>query len=193
MTKKSGNIPGLGNYAGAAGQIITSEIQENLFISGLSFSWEDWLSYDADEEKLFIFYTLLCVPACCVQLIFNPLVFAANAGPIKIDIYTEVSYVNGTSQLLQQSNRRETSDNTSDAILRVGERTNMEFTGTKFSGDLIPSNGAAAPNAAGNTNPAGLPFEIDITKIKAVGLTNTDGNGVLVSHKFNWFEVPAGF
>lgn len=185
-----GNGGRAGAFAGAAGQIITSDIQENLFILGLSYSWEDYLTYAADEEKIFVFDPLLCT---CEQLVFNPLVFSANAGPITIDIYTEVSYDTGTGTLAVASNRRETSPNTPDAILRYGSVATLNFLGTKFAGDLIPSNGAAAPNAAGNTNIGALPFEIDITKIKAVGLTNTDGNGVLVSHKFNWFEVPAGF
>ena len=74
---------------GAAGQIVTGTIQENLFILGLSFSWEDYLTYAAAEEKIFVFDPTACT---CAQLIFNPLVFSANAGPITIDVYTEVSY-----------------------------------------------------------------------------------------------------
>ncbi len=175
---------------GPAGQVIGGTIQENLFILGLSYSWEDYLTYAAAEEKIFVFDPLAC---SCFQLIFEPLIFSANAGPVTIDIYTEVSYTPGTGVLAGVSNRRETSRNTNEAILRYGSAAARGFSGTKFAGDLIPSNGAAAPNSAGNTNPEGLPFEIDISVIKAIGLTNTDGAGVLVSHKLTWFEVPAGF
>ena len=187
---KSGSAPTVSAFSGAAGQIISSDIQENLFILGLSYSWEDYLTYSASEEKIFVFDPTACT---CAQLVFNPLVFSANAGPITIDIYTSVSWTPGTGTLAVASNRRETSPNTPEAILRYGSAATLGFSGTKFAGDLIPANGAAAPNAAGNSNPEGLPFEIDISIIKAVGLTNTDGNGILVSHKFNWFEVPAGF
>jgi len=172
---------------GLAGQLVVGDIQENLFIAGFSFSWEDYLEYLADEEKIIVFDPTAC---SCAQIIFRPLIFAANAGPIKIDIYTEASYDAETGTLLGQSNRRETSSIPSEAILRLNP---TNFSGTKFAGDLVPSNGAAAPNASGNSNQQGLPFEIDLTKIKAIGLTNTDGNGVLVSHKLTWFEVPAGF
>ena len=172
---------------GAAGQIVTSSIDDNLFILGFNFSWEDWLLYAADETKIFVFDSSLCT---CAQLVFKPLLFAANAGPAPIDIYTNVSYDIGTGTLLQTSNRRETSSNTPDAILRHGT---TGFSGSRFAGDLIPANGTATPNAAGNVSPQSDRFEIDITKNHAFSVHNTDGAGVYIQHKITWFEVPAGF
>ncbi len=175
---------------GAAGQLITGSIQEHLFILGLLFSYEDYTSYGASEEKIIIFDPREC---SCAQVTFDPLVFYAPAGPITIDIYTEVSYTLGTGTLLVQSNRRETSPNASEMILRIGSAATLGFSGTKFAGDIVPSTGVSAPTGSGNANVGEIPFEIDLTKVKALGITNTNGAGVLVETKLTWAEIPAGF
>jgi hypothetical protein len=175
---------------GADGQSITSDLEEELFIRGFEYSWEDWLQYDNDEEKIIVFDPTNC---SCSKIIFKPLLFYANAGPVPINIYTNVEYTAGSGTELSQSNRNELSENVSEAILRIGSAIELGFTGTKFAGDLIPANGAATPNAAGNQNFPVAKFRIDPDKIKAIGLTNTGPADTYIEHKLTWFEIPKGF
>jgi hypothetical protein len=147
------------------------------------YSWEDYLTYGASETKTIVFDPRGC---SCGQIIFEPLIFSANGGPIIIDILSEVSYTADTGTLLESSNRNETANIQSGVVLRLNP---SGFSGTKFAGDLIPATGVSAPTGAGNINPPGVEFEIDITKVKAVQLTNNNGDGVYVLHKFTWEEV----
>jgi len=147
------------------------------------YSWEDYLVYGADETKTVVFDPTACL---CNQIIFEPLVFAADGGPIIIDVMTEVEYDPGTGSLLFASNRNENIDRQPGVILRLNP---TGFSGIKFAGDIVPSTGGNSPMGGGNVNPAGVDFEIDITKIKALQLTNKNGAGVYVLHKITWVEV----
>lgn len=173
---------------GGAGQLITGGIREELFIRGESFSWEDYLVYDSDEENIIVFDPRNCTS--CQQIVFDPLLFSANSGPVTIDIYTNVSYDIGTGTALVSSNRRETLQTLkpAESILRLNP---TGFSGTKFAGDLIASSGPTPAIGSGNQNTDGAVFEIDKTIVKAIGLTNRDGDGVYVSHKLTWYEVRA--
>jgi hypothetical protein len=171
---------------GRGGQIITGPIREELFIRGESFSWEDWLTYGTDEAKIIVFDPRNC--SSCQQIVIDPLLFNASSGPVTVDIYTNVTYDIGTGTTLVASNRRETlqSEKPPEAILKLNP---TGFTGTKFAGDLIPSSGPAPLVGAGNQNLDGAAFEIDKTIVKAIGLTNRNGDGVYVGHKLTWYEI----
>ena len=171
---------------GETGAAITTTIQENLFIQGYSFSYEDHLSYGADEVKTFVFDPTAC---SCFQLVVNPFVFAANAGPVRIKIYAGTT-ANSDGTILQASNRRATSIITPEAILRLNP-TGVTL-GTEFAGDLVPATGTGVGNISGGANTGGLPFEIDKALKYALTITNDDGAATFIQMKMTWFEVPAG-
>jgi hypothetical protein len=170
---------------GGAGQLVTGQIREELFIRGEAFSWEDWLVYGTSESKIIVFDPRNCTAQ---QIVFDPLLFNANSGPVTVDVYTNVSYDLGTGTALVASNRRETlqSINPPEAILRLNP---TGFSGSKFAGDLVPASGPSPAVGSGNQNQEGAVFEIDKTIVKAIGLTNHDGDNVYVSHKLTWYEV----
>jgi hypothetical protein len=176
----------VGEQTGRAGQVVTGPIREELFIKGESYSWEDWLVYSTDEEKIIVFDPRNCTS--CQQIVIDPLLFNASSGPVTIDIYTQVSYDIGSGTALVASNRRETlqSTNPPEALLRLNP---TGFTGTKFAGDLIPSTGPTPLVGAGNQNQDGSAFEIDKTIVKAIGLKNRNGDGVYIGHKLTWYEI----
>lgn len=177
---RAGNNP---NFAGAAGQLISGTIQENLFILGQSFSYEDWLVYGADETKTFVFDPTDCD---CDQLVFNPFAFSAQSGPVEIKIYAPVT-ADDDGTILGVSNRRATSPITPKGILRLNP-SNIVLPAA-FAGDLIPSTGTAPANSSGAENARGLPFEI-ITSVKyALTIKNTDGADVRIQFKTTWFEI----
>jgi len=178
---RAGNQP---NFAGAAGQLITGSIQENLFILGQSFSYEDWLTYGADETKTIVFDPTGCD---CDQLIFNPFAFSAQSGPIEIGIFAPVT-ADDDGTVLEASNRRATSPITPEGILRLNP-SNIVKPADRFAGDLVPATGTAPANSSGGGNMLGLPFEI-ITSVKyALTIKNTDGADVRIQFKTTWFEI----
>lgn len=178
---RAGNNP---NFAGAAGQLVTGSIQENLFIQGRSFSYEDWLVYGADETKTFVFDPTACT---CDQIVFQPFAFSAQSGPVEIEIFAPVT-ADDDGDVLGASNRRATSPITPDGILRLNP-SNIALPADRFAGDLVPASGTAPANSSGAENTQGLPFEI-IPSIKyALTVKNTDGAGVRILFKTTWFEI----
>ena len=135
----------------------SSTIQEDLFIQGLSFT-SSQIVVAPDEGQIDILVDpRLCV---CDQIVFAPLSFTADEGPIVVEIYagTTVS-ANGTP--LPIFNRRATSTNITGLKLYSGPT--VSDAGTKFSELLIPVS-AVGPQITGSPTGIGLPFEIDKTK-----------------------------
>ena len=177
-----GNAPLTGSTIGLLGAGKISTIQDELFVAGKSFSYEDYLTFGTDEVKNIIFDSSAFTG---INLIFNPITFAAPAGPITIEFYTgTTSDEDGT--VLQSSNRRE-GQPPAQSVIRVGD-TNISL-GTRFSGDLVPATGTGIGNTNPGSNQPGLPFEIDASVNHAIVITNTDGADVLVQIKMTWFEV----
>ena len=175
------------NATGFTGAPITTNIQENLFIGGFSFSWEDYLTFSADEVKTFVFDGTAC---SCAQITFEPLTFSADSGPITIDFYAGVT-ANSDGTLLGASNRRATSSNVTDAEFRLNP-TGVSL-GTRFAGDFVPSTGTGVGNTSGSASNPALPFEIDKDLKYAFVVTNKNGADTTVQIKSTWFEIPAGF
>lgn len=184
MSGIKGTAPGISSFVGAAGQIVTGSIQEDLFIRGRSFSYEDWLVYAADEIKTFVFDPIACT---CDQIVFQPFAFSAQSGPIEIGIFAPVT-ADDDGTLLGASNRRATSPIIPEGILRLNP-SNIVKPADRFAGDLVPASGTAPANSSGAENTQGLPFEI-IPSIKyALTVKNTDGAGVRIQFKTTWFEI----
>lgn len=183
-----GNAPRAAAFAGLANQLVTGTIQENLFVGGFSFSFTDRLVYAATGSKIITFDGRLCT---CSQLVFNPVLFSANAGPILIDFYAGVT-LNATpgGTTLVPSNRRATSSNLSDAVLLLDP--SIDDMGARFSGDLVPANESAGVGTSnqGASSSEGLPFEIDHSLVYAVEIENLDGADTYVKVDMTWFEIP---
>lgn len=169
---------------GAAGQVVTGSIQENLFILGQSFSYEDWLVYGADETKTFVFDPTACT---CDQLVFNPFAFSAQGGPVEIKIFAGVVYTAATGSILGASNRRATSSITPEGVLLLNPT--ITTPGVEFAGDLVPATGTAPANSTGSGNMPGLPFEIDTAFVYKLTVKNIDGAGIRIQFKTTWFEI----
>jgi hypothetical protein len=178
-----GNAPRTSAFAGSAGQVITGTVQENLFIEGKSFSYEDWLTYTADETKTFVFDPTACE---CVQIVFNPIAFSATAGPIEIKFYVGTT-ADDDGTLLEASNRRATSSVTPQGIWRLNP-SNISL-GTEFAGDLVPATGVTSATSTGSQNQPNLPFEVLKTSKYAITVKNTDGADTYVQIKSTWFEI----
>lgn len=174
-----GNAPVAAAFAGSESQIITGTIQEELFLQGKAFSWEDRLTFGADEVKTIVFDMSLFTGG---RLFLNPLIVGASSGPILIDFYTGPTYdLNGT--ILGASNRIEGKP-APKSVLRLNP-TNVSL-GALFSGDTVFATGAGVGNANPGANLLGNPFQI-ITD-KAITVTNNDGADTIVQFKLTWFE-----
>lgn len=185
MKANIGNAPGIAAFVGSAGQVITGPIQEQLFIEGKSFSYEDYHVFDVDEVKLFVFDPALYAGP---QLVFSPLVFAASSGPILVQYYANfLGSADGT--LLEASNRRFGFDGPLSTIRLNPTPTVPGAYGTRFAGDMVPATGNNPATSTGAGNSAGLPFEPSPTLKTAFTLTNTDGAATYVQIKMTWFEV----
>lgn len=175
-----GNAATAAAFAGSAGQLIAGSTQEELFIQGKSFSWEDRLTFDAGDVKVIVFDQSLYTGA---NLTVLPLIIGASSGPVLIDLYTNPTYdKDGT--ILMASNRREGKPQPK-SVLRLNP-SNVAL-GTRFSGDTVFASGTGVGNVNPGANVPGLPFEI--VADKALEITNTDGAGTIVQFKVTWFEV----
>ena len=165
---------------GSAGQIVTGNTQEELFIQGKSFSWEDRITFAADETKVIVFDQSLYTGG---NLTIAPVVAGASSGPILLDFYTHPTYdKDGT--VLQASNRRE-GHPPPKTVLRL-DPSNLTL-GTFFAADTIFASGLGVGNVNPGANLPGLPFESVLDK--ALAITNSDGAGTIVQFKITWFEV----
>lgn len=186
MSDKSGigNAPSHGAAIGLQGSRLTSSISENLFVAGKAFSYEDYLVFGLNEIKTIVLDSSAYVGD---NLVVLPLVFYATGGPTLVDYYTNVS-ANDDGTLLVPSNRRE-SFPAPKSLLRLNP---TNFSGDRFTGDLIPATGLGVGNISGQANQAnvlGIPFEL-ISNIKhAITLENKNGAGVYVQIKLTWFET----
>ncbi|MCK5612881.1 hypothetical protein KAR91_64000 [Candidatus Pacearchaeota archaeon] len=176
-----GNAPLPGSTIGLLGAHLTSTIQENLFVEGKSFSYEDYHTFGADETKIIVFDSTAFEGE---NLIVNPFGFAATAGPIKIDFYTLVSNNDDGTELFASNRREGFPDPLS--VLRLNP---TGFSGTRFAGDLVPATGISVPTGQGSGNQPGLPFELNAAIKHAIGMTNEDGADVVFQMKMTWFEV----
>lgn len=173
-----GDAPSHGSVIGLLGAYLTSTIQEDLFVAGKSFSFEDYFTFAAAEVKNFMFDTSSFTG---VNLSINPFIFYSTNGPVSIDFYTGSTF-NKNGTLLQASNRREGFP-FPQSKLRLNP-TNLVL-GTRFAGDIIP----ALDKASGNSNQKGLPFEINASINHGFTITNGNGDDNIIQIKMTWFEI----
>jgi len=177
-----GNAIGPGATVGLLGAQLNSSVQEDLFVQGKSFSFEDYFTFAADETKTFVFSPLAFEG---VNITVNPFIFSATSGPCEIDLYYGTTNdEDGT--LLGASNRRFGMP-APKSTLRLNP-SNV-ILGTRFAGDLIPATGVNPNNSNPATSPIGLPFELSRLIKYALTIHNSDGDGVKLMFKMTWFEV----
>jgi len=173
----------LASYETVFDALLTTNVQENAFVSGNAFSYEDYLTYSTDEVKNFIFDPTAFTGE---NLVVTPPQFSSTGGPITVEYFAGATADNDGT-LLGVSNRRGTSLKPNQAILRLNP-SNISA-GSKFSGRLIPANSQNPANAIGNSGGSFLPFELDCRVKYLIRITNTDGDGILVQTDFTWLEI----
>lgn len=178
-----GNGDNLESYRTIFNAFKTTNTQEDAFVNGLVFSYEDYLIYGDDEVKNFIFDPTAFTGT---NLVITPPQFSASSGPITVEYFIGATADNDGT-LLGISNRRGTSSNVNKAILRLAPSNISE--GTRFAGRLIPATGVNPNQGSGNASGSNLPFEIDCSVKYLIRITNTDGAGVYVQTDFTWIEA----
>jgi hypothetical protein len=159
-------------------------IADEQFSLGNSYSYEDYhIFLVGDATFSFVFDPTAFTG---VNLTVEPLSFCATSGPITIDFYVGTD-ADDDGTLLGVSNRKSTSTNVNQAVLRLDPTINN--IGTRFSGDLVSSTGTAPGNSNGAANAQGLPFELDTTQKYTFVATNKDGADVYFCLKMTWFEI----
>lgn len=167
----------------------TSNIQEEQFILGNSFSVRDYFTATAATSYYIHFNP---TASTGLQIVFSPLIFdAAEAGPITVEVYGNPTLTAGGRTAITQFNRRATSANTSQVTVEFVDAANVTDPGTRQSGRLVSSSSSGGVFAAtGGQSAGGLPFEIDPSFSYLIKLTNTNGVNSLVEYNATWFEIP---
>lgn len=178
-----GSAQNIGASMGALGVPVVSQFQEDLFVQGKAFSFEDYFIFAADEVKTIIFDSSAFEGE---NIAVNPFQFCAVAGPFLIDIYTGSSYTAETGDLLHASNRRESLPGPKSILIEDPSGVDL---GTRFAGDLVVATGVAPAAGNGAGNMPSIPFEINAGVNHAITITNTDGNDIHFCMKMTWFEV----
>ena len=166
--------------SGLLNAIRTTTIQEELFVLGGAFSYEDYLIVPSGGAQIIFDPTAFEG----TNLTFSPLIFAAESGPVLVDIYTGTD-ADDDGTLLIPSNRREGQPQPK-SVIRLNPTVNS--LGTKFAGDSVLASGAGIGNVNSNANSPGLPFEIDTSVKKALDIDNTSGGDIIFQIKLQWFE-----
>jgi hypothetical protein len=181
--KRIGNIDILKPFRTVFGALRTTNVQEEAFVSGKVFSYEDYKIFADGEIANYIFDPTAFTGT---NLVVTPPSFSANAGPITVEYFIG-AIANSDGTLLGVSNRRGTSTNENQAILRLNPTGLSD--GTRFSGRLIPATGLDPKTASGVVSGSSLPFELNCAVKYLIRITNTDGEGVYVQTDFTWMEI----
>lgn len=180
-----GNAPRSSAFVGTAGQLKVGSINEETFLLGKSFSFEDYFVFDTAEEKLIVFDPALYLGP---QIFVEPVMVAASSGPILLDFYYDfIGASDGT--LLSASNRLLGGSAPLSTLRENPTPTVEDVYGTRFAGDMVPSTGVAAPNAKGAASAGGLLFQLNPTVKTAINIKNLDGDDVYVQLKITWYEI----
>ena len=178
----------LSSLKGITGSSVVSNIPEDFFARGLSFTYADYLSYGTDETKEFIFDPTVYVPPPGAQqriVGFVP-AFSAEAGPITVDIYEDTTEP-GDGASLVLFNRDRSSANVPQSTFKLNPSA-ITTPGTKLPGILVPAT-AGGPVNVGTAQADPLPFALDTTKKYRISVKNTNGADVLVGMSFTFFEI----
>jgi hypothetical protein len=166
------------------GPLVVTSRQENIFVSGRIFSYEDFRTYAASEVAYFIFDPTAFEGE---SLIVSAPSFSATAGPVLVEYYAGV-IESGDGTILGVSNRLGSSGNVSSATFKLNPTT-ISNEGIRFTGRLVPSTATTPINVGGATASGSLPFELDTSFKYLVKVTNTNGDGTIIQTDFTWMEV----
>jgi len=167
---------------GLLGAHLTSSIQENLFVAGKAFFFEDYFTFSADEIKIFVIDPTSFDGD---NLVFEPFSFTASSGPVRVDFYCN-SVANSDGTLLTAVNRRCDGDPPL-TVLRLNP-TGVTL-GDRFAGDLVPATGQNPSRSTGAASIGALPLELNPEKKYIAQVTNDNGADTLVEIKMSWFEA----
>ena len=166
---------------------ITTNTQENEFVKGNVYSYEDFTIYAASQVK---YLYLDCSLYTGQNFVVFPPAFSSSSGPVTIEFFADPTVVAPGTEL-GVSNRRGTSLNVNTAKLyNVDDITGTNITdeGTRFTGRVIPATGTAPANSSGSVSSGALPFELNTAVNYLIKITNLDGAGVYIQTDFSWME-----
>lgn len=166
------------------GPLVVTSRQENIFISGKTFSYEDFRTYAASEIAYFIFDPTAFEGTSLIVLAPS---FSATKGPILVEYYAGV-VESGDGTVLDVSNRLGSSSNVPAATFKLNPTT-VSNEGVRFTGRLLPSTATTPINVGGATASGSLPFELNIAVKYLVKVTNTNGDDTIVQTDFTWMEI----
>jgi hypothetical protein len=166
------------------GPLVVTSIQEDSFINGSVFSYEDYRTFATDEIANFIFNPTAFTGD---KLIVLAPAFSATAGPVLVEYYAGV-VESGDGVVLDVSNRRGTSASTPESTFKLNPTT-ISNAGVRFTGRLVPSTATTPINLAGATASGNLPFELNTTVKYLVRITNTNGDNTIIQTDFSWIEI----
>jgi hypothetical protein len=168
--------------------------REDWFFNGWSFSYVNRLQFAADETKDFVFNPLACD---CKTLLFNVIKFSANAGPILIDFFSDVTSADDGDDLLIL-NRLASSEIEPKSVFQLNPT--VSDWGFNFSNDLSAGNFyefkdnnsvTIGVKESGASDPAeDLPFEVLKSIKTGFRVKNENGAGTYVKIDMTFFEIP---
>ena len=185
--EKLGNTPG--PTKGVTGANLISSIPEDFFARGKAFTYQDYLTYAADEVNNFIFdpTNYVSPPGAQARIVgFFPSFFA-EAGPLLVDFYYGTVEAGDGAPLLI-FNRDSQSVNMPLSTLKLNP-TVITDNGTRFTGIGIPANSIGSGQQISSSVEDQLPFALDITKKYLIKVKNTNGAGTIVTMRFTFFEI----
>lgn len=165
-----------------AGSFKILSLQEDAFVKGQAFTHSDYTESVATSEVInYLFDPTNCD---CSQVVAEVPIFNSTAGPVTIDYYVGGTVsANGTELFV--FNRRSGS---SEAKAKLYVSPTITSDGVKIAGQILTAT-AAVQGDTGATTEAGLPFEVDKTKLLIIRVTNNNGDGVGIGRRFDWIEA----
>lgn len=166
----------------AANALRISTIQEDLFIQGKSFTSRQIVVAPNAGQIDILIDARVCT---CNQIVFAPLSFIADEGPITVELYVGVT-ISALGTLKTIFNRRSTSPTKNR--LKIYSGPTVSDVGIKFSELLIPASSAAIFINGSQSGP-GLPFEINKELLYMARIINNNGADANVEYNATWFEI----
>lgn len=169
-------------FAGAAGQVVVGDIQENLFVLGVSFSTIWRLIVPASPDVMDIIWDATAFTG--TQITFNPITIESTGGPVHIDYFAGVTE-SGDGTLLPTINRRTALSGSNQAIITVDPLTVSIVGALNYFSTFAGSGAKVGGDAAG-----GSPVEVIPSLKYLLRLANQSNQPETVSIDATWFEIP---
>lgn len=169
-------------------------IQDEFYlIKEQAFTQSQRFTFDSDETMWFLVDASAYVPGPTQEL--NKVIarvprFFTEAGPIHIDFYRAPTLGTAVATPLTVPPFNRVAGSAISAQLVISSLDKApDSLGTLFSQLLVPGSGVGVGNQIGGELTETLPLIFDIPTPVLIAVTNTDGAGVGVVVRHDWFEI----